>query len=127
MLAVAVPLLAARSAVDPALLHMDLWAPNICVRDGRIVAVLDVANAVAGDPLLELARLRNYGLLTTEFCEGYGLSAGVLLDVARFLDVYELDTAALLTVVAVEEIDDEALLARSRGRVRELSAALRRR
>jgi aminoglycoside phosphotransferase (APT) family kinase protein len=127
VLAVAVPLLVSRSAVDLALLHMDLRTPNICVRDGRIVAVLDVANAIAGDPLLELARIRSYGLLTTEFRAGYGLSAEALHDFASVLDVYELDTAALLTVVAVKEIDDEALLARSRGRVRELSAALLRR
>lgn len=120
----AAALLADRSAADLALLHMDLRPANVCVRDGRIAAVLDVANALAGDPLLELARIRNYGLLTTSFRAGYGLSAEQLHGFAGVLDLYELDTAALLTVVAVEEIDDEALHASSRSRLGELSAAL---
>jgi len=124
VLAVAGPLLKGRSEVSLALLHMDLRAANVCVRQGQIVAVLDVANAIGGDPLLELARIRNYGLLTTEFCAGYGWPAQALRDVASVLDLYELDTAALLTVVAAEETNDQALLASSQRRVRELSAAL---
>ncbi|HEX6869696.1 MAG TPA: phosphotransferase [Micromonosporaceae bacterium] len=124
LLGIAEPLLAGRSAVQPVLLHLDLRPANLCVRDGQIAAVLDVANAVAGDPLLELARIRNYGLLTSDFQAGYGLSGEWLRDHARVLDLYELDTAALLTVVAVEEIQDEALHAQSRRRLLELSAAL---
>jgi aminoglycoside phosphotransferase (APT) family kinase protein len=119
-LASATRLLAERSTVDPVLLHMDLRPANLCVRDGQIVAVLDVANALAGDPLFELARIRNYGLLTDSFCAGYGLSAGQLRDVGSVVDLYELETAALLTVVAVEEIDDETLHTSSRARLRDL-------
>ncbi len=122
LLARAARLLTERSTVDLVLLHMDLRPANVCVHDGQIVAVLDVANALAGDPLFELARIRNYGLLTTSFREGYGLSAEQLRDCADVLDLYELETAALLTVVAVEEIDDETLHASSRARLRELSA-----
>jgi aminoglycoside phosphotransferase (APT) family kinase protein len=124
LLAVAARTLANRSTVDFALLHMDLRPANVCVRDGQIVAVLDVANALIGDPLLELARIRNYGLLTDDFCAGYGLSSEQLRDVADVLDLYELDTAALLTVVAVEEIDDKTLHASSCARLRELSRAV---
>jgi aminoglycoside phosphotransferase (APT) family kinase protein len=124
VLAAAGPLLAGRAGAGGSLLHMDLRAANLCVRDGQIVAVLDVANAIGGDPLLELGRIRNYGLLTPEFCDGYGVAAAALAEVASVLDVYELETAALLTVVAVEEAGDEALLVSSRDRVRELCAAL---
>lgn len=93
---------------DPtALLHLDLRGPNLVVEQDQIVSVLDLANAIIGDPYLELARLRGSGLLTAAFLEGYGYGSGIARD--RALDAYELDLAALLVVVSREEIDDEEL------------------
>jgi aminoglycoside phosphotransferase (APT) family kinase protein len=120
VLAAAARLLPARAAPATSLLHLDLRAANLCVRAGQIAAIIDVANAMTGDPLLELARIRGYGLLTAEFCHGYGLSAGELSRAGPLLDIYEVDTAAMLTTIAVEEVGDDDLLARSRARLIEL-------
>ncbi|MFI1421952.1 phosphotransferase family protein [Streptomyces sp. NPDC020731] len=109
-----------RSAHAVSLLHLDLRATNVCVHEGRIAAVIDVANAIVGDPLFELARIRSYGLLTESFCKGYGISADEVDRYGAALDVYEVDTAALLTTVAAEEIHDDELLATSRTRLEEL-------
>ena len=86
---------------------MDLRPANLGVRDGRIEAIIDVANCTVGDPLLELARIRRHGLFGEEFLGGYGLDVcepGP--DELTLLDIYELDTAALLTVVAAEELTE---------------------
>jgi hypothetical protein len=99
--------LAARPAHPRALLHLDLRGPNLAVDGGRIVSVFDLANAVVGDPYLELARIRGCGLLTPAFLEGYGSDPHLAHD--RALDVYELDLAALLVVVSREEMGDERL------------------
>lgn len=114
------PLLAARGELR-ALLHMDLRETNVCVRDGRIAGVIDVANALAGDPLIELGRIRSYGLLTPAFLAGYGTTEAELAEHARLLDAYELDTAALLAVVAVTEADDPRLFARMKAAAERLA------
>ncbi|QOV37341.1 phosphotransferase [Streptomyces ferrugineus] len=106
------------------LLHLDLRPPNLCVREGRIAGVIDVANAITGDPWLELARIRFCGLFTRAFQVGYGLSEAEIKHHERLLDFYELDIAALLTVVAAEEIDDKELLEKSRDRLEQLCAQI---
>jgi aminoglycoside phosphotransferase (APT) family kinase protein len=89
---------------------MDLRAANVCVKNGNIAALIDVANCIVGDPLMELGRVRAYGLLCDDFLLGYGLDLDQLsTEEMTLLDIYELDTAALLTVVAVEEFHDRAL------------------
>jgi aminoglycoside phosphotransferase (APT) family kinase protein len=88
---------------------MDLRPPNLCVRAGRIVGVLDLANCMVGDPLLELARIRSYGLLDDSFLDGYGIPCPADDLETILMDVYQLDTEALLVSVAVEEIGDEDL------------------
>jgi aminoglycoside phosphotransferase (APT) family kinase protein len=105
------------------LLHMDLRTGNVCVRAGRIEAVIDLANCLVGDPLMELGRIRNYGLLDEEFLAGYGRPV-LSPEHHAVLDVYELDTAALLTVVAVEEIDDAALHHQQARRAQDLVARI---
>lgn len=89
------------------LLHMDLRADNICVRDGRIVGLLDMTNALAGDPGLEIGRLRAYGLLDQMFEAGYGALAARQAPLA--VDVYSLDTTAMLALLAREELADRAM------------------
>lgn len=103
------PLLDRRNHVADRLLHMDLRPANLCVRSGRVVGILDLANCLVGDPLLELARIRSCGLLDGAFREGYGRPPPTddLEDV--LMDVYQLDTEALLVSVAVEEIGDQSL------------------
>ena len=113
-------LLASREEHTTSLLHMDLRPANVCVADGGIAALMDVANCIVGDPLMELGRIRGYGLLTDEFLAGYGspeLSPALL-------DLYELDTALLLTVVSVEEFDDPDLHRDQATRATELAARI---
>jgi aminoglycoside phosphotransferase (APT) family kinase protein len=112
-------LLETREAHATSLLHMDLRPANVCVAGGEIAALIDVANCIVGDPLMELGRVRGYGLLTEEFRAGYGGPAESTL-----LDVYELDTALLLTVVSVEEFDDPALHREQSARARELARSV---
>jgi aminoglycoside phosphotransferase (APT) family kinase protein len=113
-------LLEPREAYATSLLHMDLRPANVCVEGGRIVALIDVANCIVGDPLMELGRIRGYGLLTDEFLAGYGNPD---LDPV-LLDLYELDTALLLTVVSVEEFDDPRLHRDQAARATELAASV---
>jgi hypothetical protein len=101
--------LASRPDNPAALLHLDLRPPNLVIRDNGISAVLDMANAIIGDPYLELARIRGCGLLTANFLTGYGLRRSELRSNGRVLDAYELDLTALLVVVSVEELNDPAL------------------
>lgn len=106
------------------LLHLDLRPPNLCVRGGRITAVIDVANAITGDPWLELARIRFCGLFTEPFRTGYGIGDADVGRRERLLDLYELDIAALMVVVAAEETNDEELLKSSRDRLEHLCARI---
>lgn len=117
--------LEARSEFAVALLHLDVRDANIVVHDGEPVALLDFANAMTGDPMFELARIRRFGGLTPNFLQGYG-SPRLLDDPAtsQLLDFYELDTATLLTLVGAEETDDHALHRDNLERTRVLCAAL---
>ena len=53
-------------------LHLDLRAENILTRDGKIIGLVDWDNALFGDPALELARMAEYGVLNSDFLDGYG-------------------------------------------------------
>lgn len=86
--------------------------------------MIDLANAITGAPWLELARIRFCGLFTAAFRAGYGLADAEVESHERLLDVYELDVAALLTVVAVEEAGDGELLESSRERLGRLCARI---
>lgn len=121
-------LLRSRQDHATSLLHMDLRADNLCVREGRVAAIIDVANCIVGDPLLELGRIRSYGLLNEQFLGGYGVGLRQLgADELTLLDIYELDTAALLTTVAIEEIDDAKLHAEQAAQTEYLASRIARR
>ncbi len=90
------------------LLHMDLRPANLCVRGGTLVGILDMTNALAGDPLFEIARLDVYGLTTSSFWKGYGAEPRD----ARKRLLYSLDTTAMLALLAREELADRELYTR---------------
>ena len=58
---------------EPALVHWDLWAGNVFVKDGKITGITDFERALWGDPLME-----HYFRMITEpkrpeaFLRGYG-------------------------------------------------------
>jgi aminoglycoside phosphotransferase (APT) family kinase protein len=93
------------------LLHMDLRASNLCLRDGEVVAVLDMTNAMFGSPLLELGRIQAYGLLTPAFLEGYGSVRPGFARPRDQIALYALDSASMLALLAREELADEAMFA----------------
>jgi aminoglycoside phosphotransferase (APT) family kinase protein len=101
--------LAGREPLRRSLLHLDLRPPNLAVERDDIVAIFDYANAVYGDPYLELARLKECGLLTPAFLEGYALDQAEVDRRERILTAYGLDLTALLVVVSTEEFDDPRL------------------
>jgi hypothetical protein len=104
------------------LLHLDLRPPNLAIEcgSGEIIALFDLSNAIAGDPYLEIARIRGCGILTPAFLAGYGFTASVLEHHGDVLNAYELDLAALLVVVSCEESTDSYLHERMAARTREL-------
>ena len=59
-------------APSPALLHGDLWAGNILVRDGRLAALIDPA-CYHGDAEVDLAMLELFSAPPEEFHEAYGV------------------------------------------------------
>lgn len=104
-------------------LHLDLRPDNLLVDSGAITGVLDFANTVVGDPMFELARIRRYGFLDDDFLLGYG-PLPAARDTELLLDTYELDTAALLTVVGVEEISNRELHEANLERTKQLCSRL---
>jgi Ser/Thr protein kinase RdoA (MazF antagonist) len=89
----------------PALLHLDLRASNLLVREGKIRAVIDWSNSMVGDPALELARTAEYarlpenGLDYAEFARGYASVRPIPRRTNDCWQLYRLDTAAMLAVV----------------------------
>lgn len=109
------------------ILHMDARPANILTQNGQVRAIIDWSNALLGDPALDLARIAEYGHLSRAFLAGYGVQDGFshLPKAAELL--YRLDTATMLAVVFLSELEVPDL---QQGRaqfqrVDELCAALR--
>lgn len=128
-LAVDLPPIAALLAADPcprrSLLHMDLRPENVLVRSGQPVAILDWANALIGDPALDLARAAEYGVLTPAALAVYGAPGGFTLVPATPRQViYRLDTAVMLSHVFLDGAPDPGKARHYIDRVRTLCRLL---
>ena len=107
------------------LLHMDARPANVLTRAGKIQAVVDWANALVGDPQLELARIAEYGYLTRAFLDAYRAVRVSVDETPRPLElVYRLDTALMLSVVFLSEKPDVAQASRQLTRVLRLASEL---
>lgn len=62
------------AASTPALVHGDLWLPNILVRDGRISCALDFEHAVFAD------RFRDFGKLDEHIFDAFGAGRAAFLE-----------------------------------------------
>jgi hypothetical protein len=94
------------------LLHMDARAANLLCRRGMVVALIDWSNALVADPVLELARIAEYGWPMAEVNCGYGRN--LFPDVPqKAVLASRLYTAAMLAVVFLAEAPDA-----KRGRVK---------
>lgn len=96
---------------QPILLHMDIRHANIIVSGRRsslyISGIIDPANAVAGDPRFELARIEAFGTANSNFWEGYReIFPNHDIDLKIHL-IYLIESEALLTSVYKESIKDE--------------------
>jgi Ser/Thr protein kinase RdoA (MazF antagonist) len=65
------------TCTTPSLCHNDCHEGNLIARDGHIAALVDFQNAVAGDPLLDLAKCAYYtrrdrGTVVRALAAGYG-------------------------------------------------------
>lgn len=58
--------------VASSLLHMDVWAQNILVENGRLTGLIDWDRALWGDSEIEFAVLDYCGISQPAFWEGYG-------------------------------------------------------
>jgi aminoglycoside phosphotransferase (APT) family kinase protein len=114
-------LLSAYSPDSNRLLHMDLRAENVCVRHGQVVGVLDFTNAIMGDRRCELGRVMVYGLATADFQLGYGEDAETMFR-DPMTSLYAADTAAMLALLARDELEDPDFEREMVGRTRDLLA-----
>jgi aminoglycoside phosphotransferase (APT) family kinase protein len=108
---------------EVSLLHMDVRPDNLLTRGGAVAALVDWANALIGPPLLELARIAEYGALDDRFASGYRLEASATTGPAWAL--YRLDTAVMLAVVFLAEAPDPVRAADQLRRIRDLAGELR--
>jgi aminoglycoside phosphotransferase (APT) family kinase protein len=113
-----------------ALTHLDIRRQNILTVAGTPTALIDWANALLADPLLEIARIVEYaalaenGLTLVDILQGYA-DAGGTLDIgsARW-NVFRLDTAVMLAVVFLCVAPDQQRMDMFLGRIRNLLAEL---
>jgi len=93
------------------LLHMDLRPDNLCYRDARLAAVLDLSNCTTGDPAAELGRMKAYGLLHGALIGAYRAGGHELPD-ETVIAAYATDTFALLGLLGTDEFADQELVCR---------------
>lgn len=99
------------AAATSHLLHMDLRPANLCFRQDRLLALIDMTNCIVGSRFAELGRLYAYDGLSREFLAGYGVAEFTSTEWTRTL-CYAVDTIAMLITVAAEELMDRDMLAR---------------
>lgn len=110
------------SAGSRALLHMDLRPANVLCVGGRAVAWIDWSNAVIANPVLELARIGEYGLPFDEIVAGYGHDPLEAVPPSTMIAA-RLYTAVMLAVLYLSEAPDAERAVDAVKRVRELLLA----
>jgi aminoglycoside phosphotransferase (APT) family kinase protein len=110
-------------AAGQQLLHMDPRIENFLCEGGRVRATVDWSNALIGDPLLELYRVSEYGLMDESFVERYrGLDS---TSVPRIIElIYRAYTASMRAVLFTSEAPNEEQGARAVDRLRTLLTAI---
>lgn len=87
------------------LLHMDVRQANFLCRAGRVQAWIDWSNAIVAHPVLELARIVEFGLDLDEVLAGYGDDPCADVPPATWTAA-RVYTAAMLAVVHLSEVPD---------------------
>jgi aminoglycoside phosphotransferase (APT) family kinase protein len=104
---------------------MDARPANVLTQKGTIVAIVDWANALIGDPALELARIAESGHLSPDFLRGYNNQNDEQRPPERVRLLYHLDTAVMLAIVFLSEAPDPQQAQVQIKRVNELYAAFK--
>ena len=81
--------------MDARLLHMDLRPANYLCRRNRLMGLIDWSNVLIAAPMVELARIAEYGGLSPGFATGYRLTS----DMTAALDKETGIACRLYTVV----------------------------
>lgn len=100
--------IAALNSFEPKnrLLHMDIRPANIIMHSSQVKAIFDWTNALIGDPVLELMRIKGYGYLNDDFIKGYRNYFGELSRVPQLVQwLYQYDTTVMLALLFLTEID----------------------
>ncbi|MBM7587689.1 aminoglycoside phosphotransferase (APT) family kinase protein [Bacillus pakistanensis] len=108
------------------LLHMDIRPENLIFQHSKIKAVFDWTNAMIGDPVLELMRIKDYGFLNEDFISGYPDFKSEMKrvpDIVKWL--YQFDTAVMLTQLFIDELQDFQQGERARRRMFKLYEKLK--
>ncbi len=88
------------------LLHMDARPANLLTKSGNIKAIIDWSNALIGDTNLELIAIDEYGLMNSDFLDGYQPTNSFLRMPEEVELIYRLDTAIMLAAVFLFEAPD---------------------
>jgi aminoglycoside phosphotransferase (APT) family kinase protein len=110
---------------DARLLHMDLRSANYLCQSGRLRGLIDWSNALIANPIVEFARLAEYGGLSSDLAEGYGLQCTQMTDLDAPTGLgCRLYTAAMLAVLFLSEAPDPVSAISKISRLKELLAKL---
>jgi hypothetical protein len=111
--------------IDARLLHMDLRRANYLCRRNRLMGLIDWSNALIAAPMLELARIAEYGGLSPAFAIGYKLTSDMTAALDRETGLAcRLYTAVMLCVLFLAQcrLPDQA--ERQISRLKELLGRL---
>lgn len=86
-----------------ALLHMDARPANFLAKNGNIAGVIDWSNALIADPMIEIMRIDEFGLLNDRVISGYRSTSEYALPPKEKEIAYRLYTATMLGVVFLSE------------------------
>ncbi|WP_316570409.1 phosphotransferase [Neobacillus sp. YIM B06451] len=90
------------------LLHMDIRPANTIHTGSQIRAIFDWTNALIGDPVFELMRIKDYGHLTEDFITGYKDFNKEMNRVPKIVKwLYQYDTAVMLSILFLTEVKDK--------------------
>jgi hypothetical protein len=88
-----------------AFLHMDCREPNLLCLNGMIVSVIDWSNALLAHPVIEIARVVEYGWSYDEVIRGYGCNPFLTVS-ATALNAAKLYSTSMLALVFLSEAPD---------------------
>jgi aminoglycoside phosphotransferase len=112
---------------DARLLHMDLRSANYLCQRNRLMGLIDWSNALIAAPMLELARIAEYGGLSPAFSTGYKLTSDVIEALDRETGIAcRLYTVAMLCVLFLAQLQLPDQAERRINRLKELLGRLER-